>query len=206
MKNAVFSIDASQLPVDKQEILRYAGVRGESNETDSLLESCLALAAPVLTPQLIYTEIPVSQVGEDGLDLCFATVHSKALAKRLSGCRRAIVFAATVGIRFDRLLARYSLLSPTKALLLDAIGNERVEAFCNAFEASLYQELIQKGSRLRPRFSPGYADLPIFFQKEIFSVLECEKTIGLFLGEQMLMSPSKSVTAIIGIVDSNRCV
>ena len=191
------------MPINKREILRYAGIRGESTDSEVLLESCLALALPTLTPQIVYTEIPVTQKGEGALDLGFATVRSQALATRLLGCSRAVVFAATVGIQFDRLLARYSLLSPAKALLLDAIGNERVEALCDAFEVYLQNEKIEKGSRLCQRFSPGYADLPLSFQKKIFSVLECGPTIGLYLGEQLLMSPSKSVTAVIGIADSD---
>ena len=36
-------------------------------------------------------------------------------------------------------------------------------------------------------------------QKDIFKVLDCERKIGLTLNESLLMSPSKSVTAIVGI-------
>ena len=51
----------------------------------------------------------------------------------------------------------------------------------------------------RPRFSPGYGDLPINMQKDIFAALDCPRKIGLSLNESLLMSPSKSVTAIIGV-------
>ena len=44
-----------------------------------------------------------------------------------------------------------------------------------------------------------YGDLPLEMQKDIFNVLDCSKRIGLTLNESLLMSPSKSVTAIIGI-------
>ena len=37
------------------------------------------------------------------------------------------------------------------------------------------------------------------YQKDIFSVLDCQRKIGLTLNDSMLMSPTKSVTAIIGI-------
>ena len=52
---------------------------------------------------------------------------------------------------------------------------------------------------IRPRFSAGYGDLDVSFQKEIFGVLDCHKKIGLTLNDSMLMSPTKSVTAIVGI-------
>ena len=38
-------------------------------------------------------------------------------------------------------------------------------------------------------------DLSLSVQKEIFSLLECEKRVGLCLNDSLLMSPSKSVTA-----------
>ena len=50
----------------------------------------------------------------------------------------------------------------------------------------------------KPRFSPGYGDLSLEVQKEIFSLLDCPRKIGVSLGDSLLMTPSKSVTAIIG--------
>jgi cobalamin-dependent methionine synthase I len=38
-------------------------------------------------------------------------------------------------------------------------------------------------------------------QKDIFSTLNCSKHIGVMLNNSMLISPSKSVTALIGIYD-----
>ena len=165
---------------DRREILRYAGVRGDAPEIEALLEECLNEAADKLTYKVCYGEFPVS---------VFDTVESEALHKHLEGCENAVIFAATVGIGIDRLIARYASISPTKSLLFQAIGAERIEALCEAFNSEF------DGGR----FSPGYGDLPLEFQKEIFNLLDCPKRIGLTLNESMLMSPSKSVTAIIGV-------
>ena len=54
---------------------------------------------------------------------------------------------------------------------------------------------------IRDRFSPGYGDLSLALQKDIFAVLDCPRKIGITLNESLLMSPSKSVTAIIGVCD-----
>ncbi|MCR5275107.1 MAG: Vitamin B12 dependent methionine synthase activation subunit, partial [Clostridiales bacterium] len=48
-------------------------------------------------------------------------------------------------------------------------------------------------------FSPGYGDLPIEVQKEFLPLLDAERRLGITLSDSYLMSPSKSVTAIIGI-------
>ena len=49
------------------------------------------------------------------------------------------------------------------------------------------------------RYSPGYGDLPLETQTAVFKALDCERTIGVTLTESLLMRPSKSVTAVIGM-------
>ena len=92
------------------------------------------------------------------------------------------------------MIAKYGAISPSRAFMLQAIGAERIEALCNKFNSE-----ISAKSQTAPRFSPGYGDLPIELQREIFLALDCPKRIGLTLNQSLLMSPTKSVTAIIGI-------
>ena len=67
-------------------------------------------------------------------------------------------------------------------------------------------ELEKSGLYLRPRFSPGYGDFPIEFQEPIMRMLDCAKKIGLTMTDSYMMSPTKSVTAIIGIsTEKERC-
>ena len=58
----------------------------------------------------------------------------------------------------------------------------------------------------RPRFSPGYGDWPLEEQRQLFAVLNCAKRIGLTLTDGLMMAPSKSVTAIIGLSEDAACV
>jgi cobalamin-dependent methionine synthase I len=113
--------------------------------------------------------------------------ESGSLARFLEGSERVTVFAATVGLGVDRLINRYVSVSPVKALLFQAIGAERIEALCENFCKEL---------GLKKRFSPGYGDFALAAQREIFSLLGCEKRIGLSLTDSLLMTPTKSVTAI----------
>ena len=80
--------------------------------------------------------------------------------------------------------------------MFQSIGAERIETLCDAFCKDISSEL---GVTLKPRFSAGYGDLPLEAQKDIFRVLDCSKKIGLTLNDSLLMSPTKSVTAIVGI-------
>ena len=185
--------------VDKAEILRYAGVRGEADgDIIALLDECLALAKDKLRYDTCFCEVNVSISGDE-VHLGNIAVCSHSLSRALCDCDRAVVFAASVGLEIDRLIVRQSAISPARALLLEAIGNERVESLCDALCSDIAAEKMRYGYKTRPRFSAGYGDMPLAAQKDIFALLDCQKRIGVSLNQSLLMTPSKSVTAIIGI-------
>lgn len=174
--------------VDKREILRYAGVRGEADgQTLAFLDECLAACADELSYRVCYRALPVShslfQTGE-------------GVKARLVGYEGVTVFAATVGLEFDRLIAKYARVSVAKALLLQAIGTERIESLCDEFCKDLARE--NADLFFGTRFSPGYGDFPLLAQREMFALLDCPRKIGLTLNENLLMTPTKSVTAAVG--------
>ena len=185
-------------PVCEKEILRYAGCKAtglpEEAQMNQLLHECLEEVLPKLTYKVCYMETPLV-LEETVCDFACLKVESKDLAKNLQGCEKAVLFAATIGVEIDRLIAKFGRISPAKAVMIQAIGAERIESLCDIFCA----ELEEEAGSLRPRFSPGYGDLALETQKDIFRVLNCNKHIGLSLNDSMLMSPSKSVTAFVGI-------
>ncbi len=201
MGNTIYTKIYDAPPIDKDEILRYAGVRELTPDMEIILEQCLDEIDDKLIYRVCWGEFSLS-AEEDFLDVGFAKLESKDLAKNLNGCSSVVVFAATVGIEIDRQIARYGAVAPTKALFFQAIGAERIESLCNLFCMKIEEEKQKLGKGTRPRFSAGYGDLSIYVQNDIFRVLNPQKRIGLALGKSMLMSPSKSVTAIIGISDN----
>lgn len=192
--------------VSKKEILRYAGCKGLKTQTtnvqiENLLQECLTEVLPKLSYKLCYRKLPV-KIKNDLCDLGSIKVQSKDLAKNLQGCKEVILFGATIGVEIDRFITKYSHLSPAKAVMFQAIGAERIEAVCDAFCKTLEEEY--QGQKMRPRFSPGYGDLALETQRTIFDVLNCSKNIGLSLNDSLLMSPSKSVTAFVGIAPKSK--
>ena len=199
--NTVYTKTYIAPPVNEREVLRYIGVRDNnaSDELRALVRECLDEARGRLTYKVCYGEFDLT-VGE-GVALANMNIGSKDLAKNLSGCKSAFVFAATVGIEIDRLIARYSATSPPKALIFDGIGAERIESLCDAFCRDIAENKAREGYLLRPRFSAGYGDFPIEAQRDIFRLLDCPRMLGLTLLDSMLMSPTKSVTAIVGVAE-----
>lgn len=179
-------------PVNQPEILRYALCRHPDDATQELLQRCLDTALPVLTYRVCWTEMPVSVRG-NLCDFGDFQLTSRRLAQHLNGCKKAVIFAATIGLELDRLIAKYGRLSPAMGLMLQAMGTERIEALCDRFCAQFPNS--------RPRFSPGYGDLKLSAQTQIFEHLDCPRQIGLTLNDSLIMSPTKSVTAILGLAE-----
>ena len=54
---------------------------------------------------------------------------------------------------------------------------------------------------LTDRFSPGYGDLPISLQDSFLRLVDAQKQIGLTVTTTHILTPRKSVTAIIGLAN-----
>ena len=86
-----------------------------------------------------------------------------------------------------------------RAVMLDACGSAWVEAGCDQAEAEVAERFPDL--YLTDRFSPGYGDLPLTLQNPICTALDARRHLGICVTESLLMNPSKSVTAVIGLSD-----
>ena len=183
-------------------ILRYAKVDESTDEIDNIITSCIEELNNKLQYYVCYREYPITflpNCNNSSINLGFTTASSSNLLSNLEGCTHIVVFAATIGLQIDRLISKYSNISPSRAVIMNAIATERIESLANTFNNDITSEKHALGYITKPRFSPGYGDFNINTQKDIFEALNCSKNIGLSLKDNMLMTPSKSITAIIGI-------
>ncbi len=190
----ILSLTGDRIAVPRRDVLSYLGMAGASqNGLDGEIDECINEALSVITFRTCYESYPINICG-DHISLGFAETDSADLAERLEGCSSVILMAATLGIGLDRLISRYSLTEPSRAVILQAVGSAAIEACLDrvCYELSLK-------NKTRERFSCGYGDLDLSLQRDIFAALGCEKLIGVTLNDSLLMSPSKSVTAIIGV-------
>ena len=197
MNTVILSKIYAAPPICEREILRYAGCKGDAGEIQALLKNCINEVSKKLTYKVCYGEFQIKTV-DNTCDFGVMSFESENLKKNLDECSKAVIFAATVGVELDRLIAKYGRISPSKAFMLQALGAERIESLCDVFCEDIKKEY---NTKIKPRFSAGYGDLPLECQRQIFAVLNCEKRIGLTLNDRLIMSPSKSVTAIVGLCD-----
>lgn len=184
-----------------KEILRYMGCKKANDAVTELMEECIDEISDRLSFKVCCCDLPIKKT-KDGMDLGFMHTNSRGLCKNLDGCEKIVLFAATIGLEMDRLITRYGIVSPVRSVAFQAIGAERIETLCDLFEEEVKAVAAANGKFTRPRFSAGYGDFELSAQKEIFDILDCRRKLGLTLNDSLLMSPSKSVTAIIGIADT----
>lgn len=189
---------ADEVTINEKEAYMYMGLRTKApdEQVEGLFSSCLDEVKNAVTYKACFTEVPLGFPSENEVFLGFGTVKSEKLFKHLQECKTAYLFAATAGTGIDRLVSRYKVLSPSKSLIIDAIGSAAVEGWCNRLNAD-----IVNGREAKSRFSPGYGDLSLEYQKNILSYLDAYRKIGISLSSTLFMTPTKSVTAIIGIKD-----
>ncbi len=188
--------------VNRREIYRYLGVKGNQEadlQTKKLVEDCLEELEKSVNCRSFYRRFPLTILDNFELDFTCFKVRSRALSHNLRDCQEVILFAATLGAGVDLLLRRYNKLAMSRAVVMQACAAARIEKYCNEINEKLKAEASKEGFYLRPRFSPGYGDLPISCQPDFCRVLQAEKTVGITLTESYLMMPSKSVTAVIGM-------
>ncbi|MDO4325185.1 MAG: vitamin B12 dependent-methionine synthase activation domain-containing protein [bacterium] len=190
------------MEIRKREVLRYLGYRGNAPDerTEQLVDSCMEEVQRTASPVHVYRVFPVTVESADGMiqSGCFTT-ESRNLAKNLKDCEQILVFAATLGVGIDRLLAKYSRFQMSRAVVMQAASAALIEEYCNTLNEQWKRKFLEEGWYLRPRFSPGYGDFALENQREILQALDAAKWAGITLTDSLLMMPSKSVSAVIGM-------
>lgn len=188
------------LTIDEKEIYRYLGYKGGNLPDEAVLSRlafCRKELEQAISPKSVVKSYPL-RVEDKTTYVEELPMESAALARHLEGCSRVYVFAATLGIGPDRLIARAQVAKMSDAVMYQALSAAMIEAYCDAVCEGIQEEAEKDGLRLRPRFSPGYGDCSISYQKDVLQILEAGKAIGLTLTDAFLMMPSKSVTAFVG--------
>lgn len=193
----------SEIPV--KEVQRYMGYRGIADigpDIRAKIDKAIGQVSLQSHPRIISKEYPVT-VRDNEVTIHAGSedvvLHSESLARNLSGCCGAILLAATIGPACDMLVRRAGVTSAVDASIYQAAGAAAIESFLDDMNDRYKADYEAQGLFLRPRFSPGYGDLKLDHQRDWFRLLDITKQIGIELTDSLLMVPTKSVTAIIGI-------
>lgn len=175
--------------INFEETLRYLDNRKVpmNGTMETLMRECEKEILAVIKPRFLYKIItPDSNL-----------LQGESIKEHLKDCEKAVIMCATVGAEVDRLIRRTQVTDMAKAVIFDAMGSVAVEQICDKAEKFIADEA--KNFYLTWRFSPGYGDYPIELQKDFLQILNAPAKIGLCTNDSFLLTPVKSVTAIMGL-------
>ena len=194
--------------VERSEVLRYLGYSGQpltpelDARIDGVVARCLGVARPRGTHRTF--EVAGRRVEADGTpvtDLAGTALalRGHSMEEHMAGAVAVGVMAVTVGMPLERELQRLALVDPLEQLIFDAAATTVVERAADACEASIVAEAAARGLYTNFRFSPGYGDMPMDTQPVLLATLDAQRRLGISLSPTYYMTPTKSVTAVVGL-------
>ena len=189
--------------LNRDEALRYLGCRGDvtDDKLTALLNICEKNLLEVADARYTYGVYSID-FEDEGIRIANSDIllTGKDIAGHLAGCDRIVLMAATTGQGVDALLRRLQITDMAAAVVTDSLGSVAIEQVCDKAEAEILKEFSAANHTWR--YSPGYGDLPLELQRPLISLLQAPKKIGLTVNQGNMMTPTKSVTAIIGLSEN----
>ena len=177
-----------RLPVES--LLRRYKVEKRRKKWEPFYQTLLAEADRLCTPAYIYDVFSVAELPE--------------LVKWLPKDTTAVALAlCTLGDQIEvriREVMQHDLVS---AVILDEIALALITAFTRQIHASIGDQARANGLKAGPAYRPGVGRWPLETQKTVFARLPAMK-IGVTLNEQLWMTPAKSTSLIIPLLDRNQ--
>ena len=219
MAGAVSVESYSVESVDRAEVLRYLGYSGQVLDAalDARIDEVVARCLGACRPRGCVAVFDVA--GRDGcagekdgdagsgaapvvrLAGTPLELRGSSIAEHLDGAVAVGVLAVTVGMGVEAELRRLSLTDHVAQVIFDAAATTAVERAADAAEASLVARAAERGLHCNWRFSPGYGDLPMETQPVLLAALDAQRQLGITLTPTLLMTPTKSVTAVVGMFE-----
>lgn len=197
--------------LNRAEVLLYLGHRGSplTPSMESLIDECIDETLRLMTPRMVikrYGLVKPENGSVEGILLSGTNIRltGHSIAKHLAFCEEAFIMTTTAGLEIEKNIRKNMIVSPAKGVILDSCGSVAVEAVTQAAEDEAAELAKKDGLNITWRFGPGYGDLPLDLQKDITDELAASVTIGVGVNTDLLLSPYKSETAIIGIMKQEK--
>lgn len=200
-----YNIDA----VDRTEVLRYLGYRGQEvtpeleSRMDDVVEHCIELARPAGCVR-VFDVAGTGETDDGRFEMRLAgtalTLVGESMRRHMDGAIAVGVLAVTLGMVVEREIRWYSVTGDSlDGVIFDAAAIALVERAADAAEASIVRVASDRGLYTNSRFSPGYGDMPMETQPVLLATLDAQRRLGITLTSTLLMVPTKSVTAVVGM-------
>lgn len=169
------------------------------------IESIIWESVSFCHPKGAFLILPITNKTENSITIHRHKIDSKSLAKFLKNSDYAVLMASTIGGEIIHEIERKIYKENSmKAVIYDSTASQMADKTVGWVMDFINKSLQKEAKQLTSlRYSPGYGDLGLEYQKIFFEELKLDR-IGIKLTEKYMMTPEKSVTAICGVEDRRR--
>jgi hypothetical protein len=190
------------LAIDPAEVLRFQGYKRGIDvpgpDVLALFDTALALAEKLMRPRAVVRWMPVTRIGDDGLEVGGQTLAIPGIAERWGRVEHAAAGICTIGEMLEeRVRALWEAREFPLAVMLDSVASAAVESLAEYVNDLLCQQGIPLGLKVTNRISPGYGDWDVGEQTRLFRLVS-GGAIGVRLNEACFMTPEKTITLLVG--------
>ena len=203
MKKPMVVSDRVNVDIDRRSVCRYLGYKADvepSARIASLLDQYMERARHLIEPSYSYIISDIDRVEVSRALIKGRIVFkSEVIARLLERCEKVAVFILTIGDRLEETIGRLAddgLI--VEAYVLDAIGSSVAESLADVVQSKIGDLARAQGLCISRRFSPGYCDWDINQQRVLFRAIDGDSS-RVYLSEECMMMPQKSISGIIGI-------
>lgn len=183
--------------INKDEALRYLGWQKELPQANiALFEQAIQLFLDKAAPRYLYQAYQKSELS--------SLLNGNDITEHLANSETVVLLAATLGGEVDTLIRRTQIEDMALSVIIDALASAAIEEVCDQAAEEIHQQFPDL--RQTSRYSPGYGDWELSYQREFLRILNTEKKIGLCLNPSLLLTPLKSVTAVIGLENKDSAI
>ncbi len=187
--------------LDLDEVLRYMGTPPSQAgpELRALAEECGRAVCAAARPRWAWRAFDIAEEA-DGVRLsCGLLLPGQDLKRHLRGCGRAAVFCATLSAQVDALIRRAESGDMLRALALDCCATAAVEQMCDQIELELQGHF--PGCSFPFPVQPGVWGPAPGAPEPPAGPAGRPRRVGLCASASHILTPRKSVTAILGAAD-----
>lgn len=188
------------IPLSYKRALKYLGFTGEPTaEQICMLESAFNNVTKYARPWVCHTFLELKLDKETNLYYVDAplNLNYKSIQGllRTKGSDSLCLLFATLGEGVDKHIAKLVEQDSSESAIFDACASSYIEEVADQYQAKL--GLANETFR----YAPGYGDVPLEFQRELF-FCTCSRVRGISerieLDENCIMHPFKSLTGLVG--------
>ena len=192
------------LQIDPDEVLRFQGYKTATDrptpEVVEIYDQALAESERLMAPRAVYRAIRVAAQAPDSIVLAGGAEFRIPEIGRLWGVIESVgIGVCTIGAALEsRARELWESREFPLAVMLDSVGSAATECLAEYVNDLLCQVAIAERLKVTNRISPGYAGWDVADQRLLFSLCPGDP-VGVALNSACYMTPSKSISFLVGI-------